>query len=269
MYLAKRLYEKRYGRALLRVLTRPFISKIAGAFMDCRASRLMIKGFIKSYDIDMSDFADEEYKCFNSFFTRRLKEGARKTDMCSSSLISPCDGLLSVYSIDESLCFEVKNTLYSVNSLLSDERASEEFKNGACLVFRLTPANYHRYCYFDSGRKGENVFIGGVLHTVQPVAFENGVPVFKTNSREYCVMDTDNFGRCVVCEVGAMMVGRIVNYHGEHTLARGEEKGRFEFGGSTVIVLLKENAAKIDEKVLNSECETPVKIGQKIGEKAN
>ena len=41
-------------------------------------------------------------------------------------------------------------------------------------------------------------------------------------------------------EVGAMMVGRIVN-HDKKQCFKGEEKGYFEFGGSTVIILLKEN----------------------------
>ena len=39
-------------------------------------------------------------------------------------------------------------------------------------------------------------------------------------------------------EVGAMMVGRITNHEAEPGyVTRGEEKGYFEFGGSTIILL--------------------------------
>ena len=137
------------------------------------------------------------------------------------------------------------------------------------MVFRLTPTHYHRYHYFDKGEKGENIFIKGILHTVQPIAVEN-IQVYTRNSREYTIMETENFGKVLFMEVGAMMVDRIANLHGAHKFSRGEEKGRFEVGGSTIIVVLKENTAKIDETIINANLngeEFPVKAGEKIGEK--
>ena len=270
MHTVKWLYEKRTGRAVLKFLTLPFVSKTVGAFMDSKCSKFIINPFVKSNKIDMSDYEERKFKSFNDFFVRNLKAGARVTDTDFHSLVSPCDGFLTCYDIDKNLTFEVKNTRYSTESLLCDKKLAGEFLGGMCLVFRLTPSNYHRYCYFDNGRKGRNVFIQGMLHTVAPIAFENGVEVFKTNSREYTVMETENFGKCVQMEVGAMMVGRIVNYHREYAFLRGEEKGRFEFGGSTVILLLQKGAAQIDEKILRENKngnEFPVKLGQKIGNK--
>ena len=38
------------------------------------------------------------------------------------------------------------------------------------------------------------------------------LPVYTENSREYTVIKTDTFGPVVQMEVGAMLVGRIVNY---------------------------------------------------------
>ncbi|MBR3418945.1 MAG: phosphatidylserine decarboxylase, partial [Oscillospiraceae bacterium] len=50
--------------------------------------------------------------------------------------------------------------------------------------------------------------------------------------------------------------------------ARGIEKGYFEFGGSTIVLVLEPGAAKIDAQICkNSEngAETIVKYGSRIG----
>ena len=69
-------------------------------------------------------------------------------------------------------------------------------------------------------------------------------------------------------EVGALMVGKISNHKKTGHVKRGEEKGMFEFGGSTIILLLKENSVSIDEDILANSAdgyETIVKLGEKIG----
>jgi len=105
------------------------------------------------------------------------------------------------------------------------------------------------------------------LHTVRPIALENG-PVFTENCREFTVMKTRHFGKAVQMEVGAMLVGKIRNNHGKHRFKRGEEKGCFLYGGSTIILLLKKDAAIINssiEKASASGFETRVRMGQRIG----
>jgi len=127
--------------------------------------------------------------------------------------------------------------------------------------------DYHRYCYFDNGTKGENVFIKGVLHTVHPIVVGE-YNIYKRNCREYTVMETENFGRVIQVEVGAMMVGRIKNLHGAHSFSRGEEKGMFEFGGSTIVMLFKKDTIALDDDIIRNSAnnvETIVKYGEKIG----
>ncbi len=258
------LYNTVLGRLILKILTRPFVSKLAGSFMDSALSVPFIKPFIKKNNISLEDYVIAEWKSFNEFFTRATRPQARIFDLTPSSLVSPCDGLLTVYNIDSSLKFTVKNSVYSIETLLENSALAKEYNGGLCLVFRLTPSHYHRYHYFDNGKKGENIFIPGVLHTVQPLAVEN-IPVYTRNSREYTVLETENFGDAVFMEIGAMMVGRIVNHHKEHQFIRGEEKGCFQFGGSTIIVLLKKDTVKISDEIINSLEEYPVLTGQKIG----
>jgi len=69
-------------------------------------------------------------------------------------------------------------------------------------------------------------------------------------------------------EVGALLVGRIINYHEKAYVKRGQEKGRFEFGGSTIIVCLEKDRAVIDNDIMQNSLngiETLVKMGEKIG----
>ena len=123
-------------------------------------------------------------------------------------------------------------------TMSEDDKAADEFKDGLCLIFRLSVDDYHRYCYVDSGYKSDNHYIKGVLHTVQPVAVVGEKALVK-NSREYTFLFTDNFGKIVQVEIGALLVGRIKNHHGAQEIIKGQEKGFFEYGGSTIVLLLK------------------------------
>lgn len=265
--MVKFLYNTVLGRFILKLLTRPTLSRVAGCFMDSKLSVFYIKHFIKKNNIALDDFEIENWKSFNDFFTRKVKPGARDFSSSETDFISPCDGLLTVYPITDDLVFTVKNSEYSITSLLENKNLAERYKNGTCMVFRLTPTHYHRYHYFDSGHKSSNIKVPGILHTVQPIAVENH-PVYTRNSREYCTLNTDHFGDVVYMEVGAMLVGRIVNYHNSYSFVRGEEKGKFEFGGSTIILLFESGKVALNDEIYDSNTkglEHPVKAGQKIG----
>jgi phosphatidylserine decarboxylase len=111
------------------------------------------------------------------------------------------------------------------------------------------------------------VFIPGKLHTVRPVALQK-YPVFTENCREYTILNTDHFGKIAQIEVGAMLVGKICNHHGVSAIKKGQEKGYFMYGGSTIILLLEKDAVQMDPEILaanRSGMEVPVRFGQKIG----
>lgn len=263
----KFLYYNVFGLPILRLMTARWVSKLAGAYLDSRLSRRKIKKYIKKHAIDMSDYIEEDYQSFNAFFTRRIKSERRPFARESEALVAPCDGKLTVFPIEEELRFRVKGFDYSVKTLLRNAELAKEFQGGVCLVFRLTVTDYHRYFFFDDGRASGNTFIKGRLHTVQPAALEKR-RVFTENCREYTVLETEHFGKAVQVEVGAMMVGRIVNAVKSGEFRRGQEKGYFEFGGSTVILLLKSGAAELDgEFFANTQkgLETLVRCGERIG----
>ena len=261
------LYGCSAGRLLLKPLTAPWLSKLAGRFLSTKASKVFIKPFIKSNRIDMSQFEPVEYGSYNDFFSRRIREGARTVDMDPGHLISPADSKLTALPITENGRFTLKHTEYTVGSLLKNPALAAEYVGGWALIFRLTVDDYHRYCYAFDAEKGENVVIPGRLHTVNPIA-NDFFPIYKENAREYTILRTREFGEVIAMEVGALLVGKIVNHRGAASVHRGQEKGYFQFGGSTVVLLLKKDTAVLDSDILENSrqgIETVVKFGEKIG----
>lgn len=262
----KSLYGSLPGRMMLKLLTSRFVSRVGGLYMKSPFSALKIDSFIRKNNIKMKDYLPCKYASYNDFFTRKIRKSRRPVDMAPDVLISPSDGKVSVFKVTENLAVRIKNRRYTVKELFRTEDFGREFAGGYLYVIRLTVDNYHRYCYADSGVKSDNCYLPGLFHTVNPVALES-VPVFHENAREYTVIESDNFGKMVQMEVGAMMVGKIVNFHGSRRVRRGQEKGFFEFGGSTIVLLVK-NTVKPDEDLIRNtkaDIETIVKMGERIG----
>ncbi len=263
----ERLYTTVIGRTIVKILINPVISNIGGWFMSSFFSIPLISSFIANNNIDMSQYEKKEYRSYNDFFTRKILPEKRPIDMNKSHLISPCDSKLTVYDINKDSILTIKNTSYSLHSLLRDKKLVSKYQGGKALVFRLTVDDYHRYIYIDDGYKSHNRSIAGVYHTVNPIA-NDMYPIYRENHREYTMLRTDNFGDVIQMEVGALMVGRITNLHDKAKIRRGEEKGYFEFGGSTIVLLLEKDKASIDKDIIDNTkagIETRVLCGQKIG----
>lgn len=261
------LYGSISGQLLLKGLTVPELSKAAGAFLDSGLSLGLISRFIKSADISLWEYEPGFYDSFNAFFTRKIKSGMRPVDMTENAFVSPCDSKLTVYKIDEQSRFIIKNGVYTVASLLKNRALAERYSGGLCMIFRLEVDDYHRYIYIDNGIKSRNVHINGKYHTVNPAALDK-VNVYSENTREYTLLRTGNFGDVVQAEIGAMLVGRIKNHHERVRFSKGEEKGMFEFGGSTIVLLTLPGAVEIDGDILQNTAEgfeTVVKMGERIG----
>jgi len=263
------LYNNAFGRCILNILIRPFASKLSGVYMNSRLSKFRIKKFIRKNNINMDDYEDRKFKSFNDFFTRKIKEGKRNIDLDPFHFISPCDSKLSIYKIDEVSTYKIKDNYYQIKDLVADQLDLSPFKDGYCLIFRLGVDDYHRYGYIDDGIKTENVFIKGEYHTVQPIALDR-YNFFYRNAREYTVLNTNNFGQVIQIEVGALFVGKIKNKDQAGMMRKGQEKGMFEFGGSTIVLLVEKDFVKFDEDILRNTIEgyeTRVLYGQKIGER--
>lgn len=270
-YSVRFLYGTAAGRALLKLLTRPVVSDIGGKFLDSPPSRLLIPGFIKKNNISLEgiEVPAKGFYSFNEFFKRRKKEV--KFDKNQNHFINPCDGYLSVVELREDSSFKIKNSRYNLVSLLKDNVLAKEFAGGYALIYRLTPKHYHRYIFSDDGVVVRTKRIEGILHCVRPVAL-SVYPVFSENTREYAVINTDNFGKIIQMEIGALMVGKISNHKLKGRIAKGLEKGCFEFGGSTIVVLVKKDEIEFNPDILNKlkkHAEIPVSLGETVAVKMN
>ena len=266
------LLEVIYGHALTRMLLRPFlspaVSDICGKFLSTRLSRRIIPSFVKKNHIDLGIYEKQEFDSYNAFFTRKIKAEQRPINEQKNILISPSDGKVTAYPITQKGRFWIKHTQYTAAQLLKDERLAERYMGGWIYVIRLTVDDYHRYCYVADGRKSRQRKIRGVLHTVNPVA-NDYYPIYKMNSREYCLLKTKELGTILLMEVGALMVGKINNHEEDSAqVKRGDEKGLFEVGGSTIGVMTEPGMAEPDKDIIQNtkaQAETLVKMGEPIG----
>ena len=230
------LYTNIFGRMHLKPLIQPQVSKLAGRYLSSAHSKWLISKFIERNEINMDIYEECDYSSFNDFFTRKIKPDSRPVPEDLDVLISPCDCLATVYPIQENTTFSIKNTEYTLRSLLRSPRLAKRFRGGYAYILRLTVEDYHRYLYSVSGKQSKNYHIDGTFHTVNPIA-NDYLPIYKENTREYTVIHSKEFGDVLQMEVGALLVGKISNHKQSTVVTRGEEKGFFEYGGSTIVVL--------------------------------
>ncbi len=266
----RRGYESGLGRLIVGLfLKRRLFHFLAGFYYDSGFSLDKVDRFIREYNLDLSDFEESEYGCFNDFFTRRFKPGARK--FCEKPWEFPAfaEGrYLGFERVEATQTYPVKGYDMTASAILGSREQAEAFLGGPVLVARLAPTDYHRFHYPDSGRHIGMEDIGGGLHSVNPIALAQNSRIYATNHRKAWYLTTNNFGRLGYVEIGAFGVGRIRQTHDEDTnFARGDEKGYFAYGGSTVIVFGQPGYWRPTDELLERTAnrqETFVKLGSLV-----
>ena len=240
------LYGTVPGRAALGLIQKTRAERVAVRFLHSPLSRPLIARFARAHHIPEDQWRGRKFRSCREFFIRRLD---RDADMTPDHLISPCDGWLSVFPIEETSSFSIKRSRYRVADLLGDAQLAERFRGGVCMIFRLCASDYHHYYYFDDGFQGQTHHIEGQLHSVQPIACET-YPVYTLNRRCWCLLATENFGPVVQTEIGALIVGGIANNEGNSRFCRGMEKGHFELAGSTIVLLFEPDRIALRPELL-------------------
>lgn len=233
------LYGNAPGRwAAHRILAGAALSRLVGALQSTRTSARRIPAFVDTFDIPIEEFEDKEWTSFNDFFVRRFRPGARV--FCSEAECMPAfsEGrYLAFERVALEITFPVKGQHLTPQAILGDSARAAAFAGGPLLIARLAPVDYHRFHFLDDGTIIEQHGIPGRLHSVNPFALRARNDILATNERHVAVLDTASFGRLAMVEVGAMNVGRIVQTHPpEEPFRRGDEKGYFCFGGSTILL---------------------------------
>ena len=264
------LYYNPIGEASLWALAkRKLVSTIYGNMMDRAYSAKKIHPFIADFDIDMSVAQEQEFKNFNDFFTRKLKDDARPVNTSTNIVVSPADGKILAYADISNSDFIIKGFRFDVSSFLDNPDLAQKYHDGSLLVIRLAPVDYHRFHFPVSGNLSQNKKIEGDYYSVNPLALRKKAEIFCLNKREYTILSNPLFGDVIMAEVGATMVGGIEQTYQESIANKGDEKGYFKFGGSTVVLLFEKSRIQIDEDLLINTAkgyETTVKMGERIGE---
>lgn len=272
-------YGNRVGKSLGRLIASRSLSRLYGVTQDMKYSSRKIAKFMDNFQIRRDDYQkgsyqdrpiEKSYKNFNEFFIRKFKPGVREFVANPNELAAFSEARYFGHrSIHNGLKVPVKGAMLNALDLLGDNELAKEFDGGAFLIARLCPVDYHRYHYPDNGKTIKAFQIKGNYHSVNPLALKYRPDIFMKNERRVSILETENFGKLAYIEVGATCVGKIVQSFDESLpFKRGDEKGYFLFGGSTVIVYgQKGRWVPSPDIIKNTELgiETYIHLGDTVG----
>jgi len=262
------LYNNPVGKATLTTLVkRKFVSDWYGGQMDSPDSKSKVEPFIKDFHIDMSIAQKQDFSTFNEFFYRKLKPNARPINQDSLVVVSPADGKLLAVSNIQNQDFIVKGFKFNIADYFDKQALIDRYKDGSLMIIRLCPTDYHRYHFPIKGSVMEDAMINGDYYSVSPIALKKKIELLVMNKRSYCEIETLEFGHVVMSEVAATMVGTMINTYQGPQIEKGQERGYFKFGGSTVILFFEKDRIIIDADLLKNTAqglETEVKMGTRI-----
>ncbi len=281
--------------ALQYVLPKQWLTQLAGVGARARLgawTHAFIGWFVHKYQVNMDEAAQPDitqYACFNDFFTRALKPGARP--MADAAYVCPVDGAISQLGpIEGDQVFQAKGHSYSTQALVGGDAAlAAQFQDGAFATIYLSPKDYHRIHMPSAGRLRRMIHVPGDLFSVNP-ATARGVPgLFARNERVVCVFDMPAAAgatpqQYVLVLVGATIVGSMATpWHGvvnpprpgvvrewtyddqDLSLKQGDEMGRFLLG-STVVLLWPKNTIALNPAWQAAQS---VRLGEKMGDVAH
>lgn len=267
------VYESGLGRlALESVVKRAFFSRFYGWWMSRPSSKRRIAPFIETFRVDPAEFADspDSYSSFNEFFVRRLRPEARPVDPAENAVVFPADGRhLGFPDLSAVAGIYAKGQRLSLGELLGDDALADRFARGSLVISRLCPVDYHRFHFPLAGTAEAPRLINGPLYSVNPIALRRRIGILAENKRVLTRLHTEKAGEVMILEIGATNVGSIVQTSTPGSaVAKGEEKGCFEFGGSMTMVLFEPGRIILDESLVaqsRAGLESYARMGQRMG----
>jgi phosphatidylserine decarboxylase len=204
---------------------------------------------------------EDEYWGFaswNDFFTRRFKEGARPVASPDDDkvIVSACESTPYAISADVKRQdrFWIKSQPYSLQDMLANDDSVDRFVGGTVYQAFLSATNYHRWHSPVAGTIVRAFVQAGTYYAEADSEGEDAVE--PTNSQGYIthvaaraifLIEADDpvIGLMAFIPVGMVEVSSCVigakmkpGYH----VAKGEELGYFQFGGSTHCLIFRPGA---------------------------
>lgn len=261
--------------ALWSFVKRPFFSAWYGRRMSTPESAARVMPFIRRYGLDPAEFAEKpgNYRSFNEFFYRKLKPSSRPIDADESSVVFPADG--RHLGFERASAIEgvfVKGQKFDLPTLLGDADLAARYADGALILSRLCPVDYHRFHFPVAGIPGETRLIDGPLFSVSPIALRGKLAYLWTNKRTVTQLKTERFGTVLLLEIGATCVGTIAQtFSAGQSVEKGAEKGYFAFGGSSTITIFEPGAIRLEADLADHssrQIELYAKVGTRMGRSA-
>lgn len=261
------------GRALTWLMLRqPVVSRCYGWWNRRRWSRRRIKPFVASMGVRSGESlrALSEFNSFSDFFIRRIDMRRRPIAVDPDICVAPADGKVLAYPVvHRNQAFQIKGATFSLDTLLRDAALTDRFAEGSMLIVRLHLADYHHFHFPVGAVASAALAIEGKLHTVGPYAVRWPAVFYRENRRAITRLKTLRFGTVAMVEIGAFTVGSIRQcYTAGRAAAKGEHKGYFELGGSTIVLLFERGAIRLDEDLCERtrrQVETMVRLGEPVG----
>lgn len=271
------LFSRMLGRMLLPLLSYfNFFSYFYGLLQKAPWSKRKIKPFIKDFQVDETEFLEpiSYFSCFNDFFIRKLKPQCRPIIADTERAIIPADGRYFIHEDISTLqSVQIKGKAFDLSLLLKDETLAKKYRAGSMVVARLCPYDYHRYHFPFDCYAPASTLINGSLYSVNPLALKYNAQIFMQNKRMICPLQSSLFGVVLYIEIGATNVGSInQTYACNQFYEKGQEKGFFSFGGSTIVLLFEPCKILFDEDLLqlaSHGLEIRCLLGQSLGRAYN
>jgi phosphatidylserine decarboxylase len=245
--MVKFAYGNPIGRLLGPVIASKMFSQLYGKSQDSLKSAQKVAPFLKNFNIPIDQYQkgsftenpiETSYKSFNEFFIRKFQEGQRTFTEKNDEMGAFAEARYFGHeSMTDDLTIPVKGSMLRAVDLIGAPELAKDFIGGPLMIARLCPVDYHRYHYPDNGKTLKAFSVPGDLHSVNPLALKYRQDIFIKNERRVSILETEHFGKLAYIEVGATCVGKIVQSFDESkSFKKGDEKGYFLFGGSTVVL---------------------------------
>ena len=278
--MVKFAYGNPIGRILGPVIASKMLSQLYGKSQDSLKSGQKVAPFLKNFNIPIDQYKkgsfkdnpiETSYRSFNEFFIRQFQEGERTFTEKDDEMGAFAEARYFGHaSMTDDLNVPVKGSMLRAVDLIGDPELAKDFIGGPLMIARLCPVDYHRYHYPDDGKTLKAFSVPGDLHSVNPLALKYRQDIFIKNERRVAILETEHFGKLAYIEVGATCVGKIVQSFDEsQPFNKGDEKGYFLFGGSTVVLCGQKGKWAPSEDILTNTkagIETYIQLGDVVAQ---
>jgi phosphatidylserine decarboxylase len=198
------------------------------------------------------------FASWNEFFTRRFKEGQRPVASPDDDkvVVSPCEATPYRISTDVKRRdrFWAKEQPYSLQDMLAHDQSVDEFVGGTVYQAFLSATNYHRWHAPVAGTVVRAFVQEGTYYAeaqsigpdaVEATESQGYIAHLATRAIILIQADDPVLGLVAFVAIGMVDVSScLIDDHvtpGYH-MAKGEELGRFQFGGSSLCLVFRPSA---------------------------